>query len=253
MRCYAPTGTRWCCCWRNRSLAGLDIVYAWADGLYVKAGLEDGKAALLVIIGATREGEKVVLAIESGQRESKESWAAVLRDLMARGLNVPRLLAADGHLGIWAALGELWPQCDQQRCWNHKLLNVLDQVPRKKQAAVRQHLRAMMYAGSRAECERARDKCIRQFGRLYPKAMAALKRDWDRMVAFYRFPQEHWHHLRTTNPVESPFAALRLRTDAAKRFKKIANATAMIWRLLMVAESRFRRLRAPVYWARIPL
>ena len=145
--------------WQKRSLADLDIVYCWADGLYVKAGIDDGKAALLVIIGATREGEKVVVAVESGQRESRESWLGVLRDLKARGLNVPRLWVADGHLGIWAALPEIWPQCEEQRCWNHKMVNVLDQVPKKQQAAVRQHLRGMMYAESKAECEKARDRC----------------------------------------------------------------------------------------------
>jgi transposase-like protein len=231
--------------WRSRSLADLDIVYCWADGLYVKAGLEDQKAALLVIIGATKDGEKVVLAVESGQRESKESWAGVLRDLTARGMRAPRCLVADGHLGIWAALGELWPSCEEQRCWNHKMLNVLDQVPIRKQAPVRQHLRSMMYAESRAECERARDKCIRQFGQLYPKAMAALERDWERMVTFYNYPQEHWVHLRTTNIVESPFASVRLRTTAAKRYKRVDNACAMIWKLLLVAQKTFRRLNAP--------
>lgn len=231
--------------WRSRSLAELDIVYCWADGLYVKAGIDDGKAALLVMIGATAEGKKVVLAVESGQRESRESWAMVLRDLTARGLKVPRLLVADGHLGIWAALAEIWPECCEQRCWNHKMLNVLDQVPQKKQAAVRQHLRAMMYAESRAECEKARDKFVRQFERLYPKATAALKRDWDRMVMFFDFPNEHWTHLRTTNIVESPFASVRLRTTAAKRYKRVENATALIWKLLCVAEKTFRRLNAP--------
>jgi transposase-like protein len=230
--------------WRSRSLAGLEIVYAWADGLYVKAGLEDGKAALLVIIGATSTGEKVVLAVESGQRESRESWARVLRDLSARGLNVPRLLVADGNLGIWAAAAEIWPGCDEQRCWNHKILNVLDQVPLKRQAAVREHLRAMMYADSRAECEQARDRCIKQLRRLFPKAMETLERDWERMISFFNYPQEHWIHLRTTNIVESPFASVRLRTSAGKRYKRVENATALIWKLLCVAEKTFRRLTA---------
>jgi transposase-like protein len=231
--------------WRSRSLAELEIVYCWADGLYVKAGIEDGKAALLVVIGATVTGQKVVLAVESGQRESRESWAAVLRDLRARGLKPPRVLVADGHLGIWAAAAELWPECEEQRCWNHKMLNVLDQVPQKKQAAVRQHLRAMMYAETKAECEKARDRCVRQFQRLYPKAVAALQRDWERMVTFFTFPKEHWTHLRTTNIVESPFASVRLRTTAAKRYKRVENATALIWKLLGVAEKTFRRLNAP--------
>lgn len=231
--------------WRSRSLAGLDIVYCWADGLYVKAGIDDGKAALLVIIGATREGEKVVLAVDSGQRESRESWLGVLRDLKARGLNAPCLLVADGHLGIWSALPEIWPQCAEQRCWNHKMVNVLDQVPKKQQAAVREHLRGMMYAGSQAECEKLRDRCVKQFERLYPKAMAALKRDWERMVTFFSFPKEHWIHLRTTNIIESPFASVRLRTTAAKRYKRVENATALIWKLLLIAEKTFRRLNAP--------
>ena len=231
--------------WRSRSLAGLEVVYAWADGLYVKAGLEDGKAALLVVIGATRTGEKVVLAVESGRRESRESWGRVLRDLRSRGLNTPRLLVADGHLGIWAAAAEVWPDCEEQRCWNHKILNVLDQVPLKRQPAVRQHLRAMMYAESRAECEQARDRCVKQFRRLYSMAMKALERDWERMVTFFRYPLEHWTHLRTTNIVESPFASVRLRTSAGKRYKRVENATALIWKLLCVAEKTFRRLTAP--------
>jgi putative transposase len=231
--------------WRQRSLAELDIVYCWADGLYVKAGLENGKAALLVIIGATRTGEKVLLAVESGQRESSESWAAVLRDLKARGMSAPHLLVADGHLGIWSALAQIYPEAAEQRCWNHKMVNVLDQVPLKKQGPIKEWLRKMMYADTREACEVARDHCIKQYGRLYPKAMAALERDWDRMVTFFDFPKEHWTHLRTTNVVESPFAAVRLRTNAGKRYKRVENATALIWKLLTVAEKKFRRLNAP--------
>lgn len=231
--------------WRQRSLAELDIVYCWADGLYVKAGLESGKAALLVIIGATRTGEKVLLAVESGQRESTESWAAVLRDLKSRGMRAPRLLVADGHLGIWSALAQIYPDAAEQRCWNHKIINVLDQVPRKKQGPVKQWLRKMMNAESREKCEEHRDKCIKQYKRLYPKAMAALERDWERMMTFFDFPEEHWLHLRTTNVVESPFAAVRLRTNAGKRFKRVENASALIWKLLTVAEKTFRRLNAP--------
>jgi putative transposase len=231
--------------WRQRSLAELDIVYCWADGLYVKAGLESGKAALLVIIGATRAGEKVLLAVESGQRESTESWAAVLRDLKNRGMGAPRLLVADGHLGIWSALAQIYPETAEQRCWNHKIVNVLDQVPLKKQGPLKQWLRKMMNAESREKCEELRDRCIRQYRQLYPKAMAALERDWERMVTFFDFPEEHWIHLRTTNVVESPFAAVRLGTNAGKRFKRVDNAVALIWKLLTVAEKTFRRLNAP--------
>jgi putative transposase len=231
--------------WRRESLADLEVVYVWADGLYVKAGLEDSKAALLVVVGALRDGSKVVLTIDSGQRESKESWARVLRDLRDRGLRPWRATVADGHLGIWAALGEIFPETEEQRCWNHRLMNVMDQLPKKVWPEAKGLLRKLPYAASQRECERLRDQFVARYGKLYPKAAQTLRRDWERMVTFYRFPQEHWHHLRTTNVVESPFASVRLRTDAAKRYKKVANAEALIWRILMIAEKKFRRLDAP--------
>jgi putative transposase len=160
-------------------------------------------------------------------------------------MSTPRLLVADGHLGIWSALAQIYPDTAEQRCWNHKIINVLDQVPLKKQGPIKQWLRKMMNAESREKCEEHRDKCIKQYKRLYPKAMAALERDWERMVTFFDFPVEHWIHLRTTNVVESPFAAVRLRTNAGKRYKRVENATALIWKLLTVAEKTFRRLNAP--------
>lgn len=231
--------------WKRRDLSQLEMVYCWADGLYVKAGLEDGKAALLVVIGALANGEKVLLAVESGQRESIQSWGRVLRGLSERGLRAPQLLVADGHLGIWGAQREFWPSTKEQRCWNHKIMNVLDQVPQKRQPSVRGRLREMMYAETRAEAERKRDDCMEEFHKLCPQAMETLQRDWDRMVAHFDFPKEHWHHLRTTNIIESPFAAVRLRTDAAKRFRRVDNASALIWKILRLAERRFRTLRAP--------
>jgi transposase-like protein len=237
--------------WRSRDLGNRELVYLWADGLYVKAGLEKDKAALLIVIGALRDGTKEVLAVESGARESTESWKAVLRTLKARGLPSPRLTIADGHLGIWGALAEIYPESAEQRCWNHKLLNVLDYLPRREHPAARALLRQLPYAETQAECERLKRLFVARYGRAYPKAVAALERDWDRMVTFYRFPREHWKHLRTTNVVESPFAAVRLRTDAAKRYKRVANATALIWRVLLVAESRFRRLDAPELLAEV--
>ena len=231
--------------WRQRRLDELEVVYTWADGIYVKAGLEDTKAALLVIIGALKDGRKVVLAVESGQRESKESWARVLRDLRDRGLKPWRATVADGHLGIWAALGEVFAQGEEQRCWNHRIVNVIDRLPKKHWPEARELLRRIAYAETRSECERLRDQFVRRYAKAYPKAAETLCRDWERMVTFYSFPKEHWRHLRTTNPVESPFAALRLRTSAAKRFKKVASAEALIWKTLMIAEKKFRRLNAP--------
>lgn len=230
--------------WSGRRLDDRELVYAWADGLYVKAGLEKDKAALLVIIGALRDGTKEVLAVVPGYRESTESWLEVLRDLGDRGLAPPLLLVADGHLGIWSAVEQLWPETKQQRCWNHKLTNVLDRLPRRVQAEALPLLRAVPAADSVAAAETARRRFLERFGRDFPDAVDTLNRDWDRMLTFHQFPKEHWQHLRTTNIVESPFASVRLRTDAAKRFKKVANATALIWRLLMVAEKRFRRLTA---------
>src|SRR5215470_2433221 len=231
--------------WRSQRLDELDVVYAWADGLYVKAGLEDSKAALLVIVGALRDGRKVVLAIDSGERESKESWARVLRDLRDRGLRPWKVTVADGHLGIWSAFGEIFSAAAQQRCWNHRITNVIDRMPKKVWPQAKELLRKMPYAESRAACERLRDQFVRCYGKLYRKAAETLCRDWERMVTFYSFPKDHWTHLRTTNPVESPFSAVRLRTDAAKRFKKVANAEALIWKILLVAEQKFRRLNSP--------
>jgi len=231
--------------WCRRSLDGEPVVYVWADGIYVKAGLEREKAALLVVIGAFRDGRKEVLAVVPGYRESTESWAGVLRDLKARGLSTPKLVVADGHLGIWSALAQVWPEAREQRCWNHKILGVLDQLPRKVQVEAKPLLTRIPYAPTRREAERQRKEFTRRYGSWYPKAMQVLEADWERMVTFYDFPEAHWKHLRTTNVVESPFAAVRLRTTAAKRFKKVPNATALIWRVLMVAENRFRRLDAP--------
>lgn len=231
--------------WCRRSLEAEPVVYVWADGIYVKAGLEREKAALLVVIGAFREGRKEVLAVMPGYRESTESWAGVLRDLKARGLSTPKLLVADGHLGIWGAVAQVWPETREQRCWNHKILNVLDRLPRKVQAEAKPLLTRIPYAATRRQAERERKEFAHRYGQWYPRAAEVLESDWERMVTFYDFPEAHWKHLRTTNVVESPFAAVRLRTTAAKRFKKVPNATALIWRVLMVAENRFRRLDAP--------
>ncbi|MCY4579683.1 MAG: IS256 family transposase [Chloroflexi bacterium] len=232
--------------WRARRLDEQEVVYVWVDGVYVKAGFEREKAAVLVVIGALSDGSKTVLSIVPGYRESTESWSDVLRDLRDRGMNCPKLVVGDGHLGIWGALANVYPEAEEQRCWNHKIINVLDRLPKAHQEQAKLMLRSIPYAGSRAESERLKSVFAgwcRE--RSYDAAAETLERDWDRMVTFYDFPAEHWRHLRTTNVVESPFAALRLRTDAAKRFKRVDRAIAVIWKMLMVAESRFRRLKAP--------
>jgi putative transposase len=232
--------------WRTRSVADLEVVYLWVDGIYVKAGLEKDKAAMLVVLAGLRDGRKVILAVESGYRESTESWAALLRDLKRRGLRAPKVVIGDGHLGIWGALIAIFPEAAEQRCWNHRIMNVLDKLPRTRQAEARSLLTKIPYAATREEAERQKQAfqawCAK---RGLAEVGRRLDRDWERMVTFYQFPHEHWKHLRTTNPVESPFAAVRLRTAAAKRFKKVENATAVIWKTLLVAEHTFRRLDAP--------
>ena len=232
--------------WKSRSVADLDVVYLWVDGIYVKAGLEKDKAAMLVVLAALRDGQKVILAVDSGYRESTESWAAILRDLKRRGLVAPKLVIGDGHLGIWGALAAVFPEANEQRCWNHRILNIVDKVPLKRQVEARSLLTKIPYAETHEAA--AREKRTFQAWATkhgYVEAGRALDRDWERMVTFYRFPREHWKHLRTSNPVESPFAAVRLRTAAAKRFKKVENATAVIWKTLLIAEKTFRRLDAP--------
>ena len=232
--------------WKRRSLDELEVVYLWVDGVYVKAGLEKERAALLVVIGGLSDGRKVVLAVEPGYRESTESWSDMLRDLKERGMNCPRLVTGDGNLGIRGALSNVYPEALEQRCWNHKLVNVLDKLPKKVQGQAKSELQNIVYSESRKEAEAKRDRFVewcKKDG--YRGAGETLTRDWDRMMTFYRFPKEHWKYLRTTNVVESPFAALRLRTDVAKRYKKIENATAVIWKMLLLAEQRFRRLDAP--------
>jgi transposase-like protein len=231
--------------WRQRDLSAVSLVYCWADGIYVKAGLEQTKAALLVLIGALADGQKVILAVESGQRESTASWAMMLRDLKARGLGAPKLTIADGHLGIWSAVAQVWPESAEQRCWNHRMRNILDAVPLKAQPVMKAHLQRIANAERRAVAERERRRFRAAYATRYPKAVERLDQDWERLVAYYAFPAEHWRHLRTTNVVESPFDAVRLRTSAAKRFKKVENATALIWRLLLVVEQHFRKLNAP--------
>ncbi len=232
--------------WRQRPLDDLQVVYMWVDGVYVKAGLERDKAVILVVLAALSNSRKVVVTAAPGYRESTESWSEVLRDLKERGMACPRLIVGDGHLGIWGALRNVYPQAAEQRCWNHKIVNVLGKLPKRDHAQAKLVLCHIPYAETRKEAERLKTRFLAWCSeRGYQAAAETLERDWERMMTFYQFPREHWQHLRTTNPVESPFAALRLRTDAAKRYKRVDRATAVIWKMLMIAEKRFRRLKAP--------
>jgi putative transposase len=224
--------------WREAPIED-EIVYIWADGIYVKAGLEKDKAAILVVIGVTAEGIKRVLAVEPGYRESTDSWKEVFQALQRRGMNVPKAVVADGGLGLWAALRDLGWESKEQRCWNHKLCNVQDALPKREQKRALALLRVIPQSETLADAVRSRDAFLEEFSS-YPKACERLLNDWERMVSFYELPKEHWRALRTSNIVESPFQVVRLRTGAARRYKKVQNATAVIWKLLMIAESNFR-------------
>jgi putative transposase len=232
--------------WNGRSLEDVEVVYLWVDGVYVKAGLEREKACMLVALAGLSDGRKVFIAMQAGHRESTQSWSDMLRSLKARGLKPPRLVVGDGNLGIWAAMRNVWPEIDEQRCWNHRILNLLDRVPKKRQAQAKIMLRQMMYAPTVKEATRLKgvfQAWCRKHG--FEDAAQLIDRDWDRMVRFYQYPKEHWTHLRTTNPIESPFSRVRLRTDASRRYKKVDNATALIWKTMLVSEKQFRRLKAP--------
>jgi transposase-like protein len=230
--------------WKAAPIEEKDWAYLWADGIYVKAGIGKEKAALLVVIGVNSEGEKRYLALEAGYRESKESWAGVLRQLKTRGVKNPRLFIGDGNLGLWAAVTEVFPQAQEQLCWNHKMLNVMDCVSKKEQVAVKSYLNAMMYAESRQGALKERKKFEQAFAH-NPKAVKTVVDNWAKLTTYYDFPREHWKHLRTSNVVESPFSRVRLRTAASRRFKSQVNATCLVWKTVMVAEKSFRKLNAP--------
>jgi len=230
--------------WQGTPIEESQLAYLWADGIYVKAGLGKEKTALLVVIGAMQDGSKRVLAVEVGYRESKDSWATVLRQLKQRGLTTVRLMVGDGHLGLWAAIAEVFPEAGEQLCWNHKMLNVLDALPKHAHPKAKPHLTAMMYAETREQALRERKRFETTF-RPYPKAVRTVVEHWERLTHYYHFPREHWKHLRTSNIVESPFSRVRLRTGASRRFKSSVNATCLIWKTLMVAERSFRKLNAP--------
>jgi transposase-like protein len=218
----------------------------------VKAGLEKERAALLVVIAGLVDGRKVVGAVAPGHRESRASWSEVLRDLRDRRRHPPKLVVGDGNLGIWGALRTVWPEADQQRCWNHKILNVLDKLPRTQRVAAKSMLSAIAYAPTQAQAAQKRrefEAWCHQHGDT--KAADTLRRDWEQMLTFSRYPREHGVPLRPTNIVESPLAALRLRTDAAKRCKRVERATAVIWKMLTVAQQKVRRLNAPELLAKV--
>lgn len=231
--------------WLVSSLAALPIVYVWVDGIYMKAGLGDERACLLVMIGADVTGKKHLLALEEGFRESKASWLEVLRRLKARGMNDPAVAVGDGALGFWAAASELWCLTKQQRCWLHKVRNILDKLPKRERGEAAQSLRAIYLSASREEARQKITALARSWRGMYDKAAECLLEDVERMLTFFEYPQEHWRHLRTTNPIESVFAAVRLRTNAMKRLRSARSGVHIIYQLLKRQERKWQRISYP--------
>ena len=211
--------------WCGRRLDQHRYLYLWVDGVYLRAGQEEQKTALLCVVGLNERGEKELLAMAPGYRESTESWAGVLRDLRDRGMNRPMVVIGDGALGIWAALREVWPQTRSQRCWNHRVLNVLDKLPKRLWGQVRKDLRSAATAPTRTGCREELERIAAGLRQTGQSAVAeTVVRDMDDFLTFYDFPQEHWLHLRTTNPIESIFAGVRLRTNVTKHLPNVNNA-----------------------------
>ena len=227
---------------RKRHLGFSRYAYLFVDGVHVSVRLgEDDKVCLLVVIGVREDGEKALLAVEDGYRESTESWAGVFRDLKRRGLGCPKLVVGDGALGAWAALRDVFPEAGEQRCWVHKTANVLDCLPKRLQSKAKELLHEIVEAPTRKDAGEALEVFREEYGAKYPKALAKLDKDWSALTAFYDYPAEHWRHLRTTNPIESSFATVKLRTRVTKGAGSKAAALAMAYKLLITAQERWRR------------
>ena len=230
--------------WNRRDLSQERYVYVWADGIYSTLRGEDDRLCLLVLIGVNEQGDKRLLALSDGYRESKASWLSVVQDLQARGLqDAPKLAIGDGALGFWAAINEAWPTTHHQRCWVHKTANVLAQLPDSLQGKAKAGLKAIWMADTQATAEKALDAFQRDFEAKYPKAVNLLVKDRDTLLAFYDFPAEHWVHIRTTNPIESSFATIRHRTTRTKNCVSRNTLLGLVFQLALTAEKSWRRIR----------
>ena len=245
----ATTISRMCKEWEEhhdrfskRHLGFSRYAYLFMDGIHVNVRLgEDPKVCLLIVIGVREDGEKELLAVEDGYRESTESWAGVFRDLKRRGLNEPKLVVGDGALGAWAALRDVYPGAGEQRCWFHASGNIIDCLPKRLHTRAKGLLSEIIEAPTRKDAKLALEVFREEYGAKYPKALAKLDRDWTQLTAFYDYPAEHWRHLRTTNPIESAFATVRLRTRVTKGAGSKTAALAMAYKLLATAQERWRR------------
>ena len=229
--------------WRKRDLSKRRYVYVWADGVYSKVRMDD-KLCLLVVIGVDDTGRKEVLTVVDGYRESEANWLEVLTQLQSQGMTIaPELAIGDGALGFWNAVTKFWPTTRHQRCWVHKTANILNKVPKSVQPRMKESLQDIWMAETRDEAYKAFRLFEQRYGAKYPKATECLVKDKDEMLAFYDFPAEHWTHVRTTNPIESMFATVRLRTHKTKSCGSRKTTLAMAFKLMKTAESNWRRLR----------
>lgn len=230
--------------WNQRDLSQERYVYVWADGVYSNLRGENNRLCLLVIIGVNELGEKRLLALSDGYRESKASWLSVLQDLQARGLqDAPKLATGDGALGFWAAVNEAWPQTRTQRCWVHKTANVLAALPDSIQAKAKAGLKEIWMAETQVQATKAFDRFQRDFEAKYPKAVNILEKDRESLLSFYDFPAEHWVHIRTTNPIESSFATIRHRTTRTKNCVSRNTLLGLVFQLALTAEKSWRKIR----------
>ena len=229
--------------WSKRSLEGKHYVYVWADGVHFNIRLEGGRQCILVLMGATAEGKKELIAIADGYRESEQSWKELLLDCKARGLTIePHLAIGDGALGFWKAMRQVWDTTQEQRCWVHKMANVLDKLPKGSQAKAKGMLHEIYLAESRAEADKAFDLFVSTYKAKYPKATECLVKDREVLLRFYDYPAEHWLHIRTTNPIESTFATVRLRHDKTKGSGSRTACLTMVYKLMDSASKSWRSL-----------
>lgn len=230
--------------WNARDLSGKRYVYMWVDGIYFNVRLTDDRACILVILGATADGKKELVAIHDGQRESELSWLEALNDLKRRGLkNGPELAVGDGALGFWAALPKAFPKCRVQRCWVHKTANVLNKLPKKAHAAAKKMLHEIWMASTRKDALAAFEAFANTYRAKHPKAVECLEKDRDELLAFYDFPAQHWSHIRTTNPIESTFATVRLRTKRTKGCGTRQATLMMVFKLTQSAAQGWKKLK----------
>ncbi len=234
---------------QQRDLSGTDYVYVWVDGIHPRIRLDAARAAALVVIGVRADGTKELVAMTDGYRESSEAWADLLRDCARRGMRAPVLAVGDGALGFWKALRGVFPATREQRCWVHKTANVLDAMPKSAQSAARKALQDIYTAEDREHAEQAIKTFAKLYGPKFPKAVKKITDDQDELLAFYDFPAEHWIHLRTTRPVESAFATVRLRTKVTKGAGSRTAALAMVFKLVESAQARWRAVNAPRFVA----